>query len=97
MKKLIYIAIFLLGFTSYVNANGINIGVSITGGVFDATGSEVFSGDHASNASSTKVTKKGFRQLKPYRNCGTVMSPTSSPAQFSSFGSKKFLTRPSVG
>ena len=58
MKKLIYIAIFLLGFTSYVNANGINIGVSITGGVFDATGSEVFSGDHASNASSTKVTKK---------------------------------------
>lgn len=57
MKKLIYIAMFLLGFTSYVNANGVNIGVSITGGVFDAAGSEVFSGDHASDASSTKVTK----------------------------------------
>lgn len=49
---------FLLGFTSYVNANGVNIGVSITGGVFDAAGSEVFSGDHASNASSTKVTRR---------------------------------------
>ena len=58
MKKLIYTAIFLLGFTSYVNASGVNIGVSVTGGVFDAAGSEVFSGDHSSNASSTKITKK---------------------------------------
>ena len=41
MKKLVYIAMFLLGFTSYVNANGLNIGVSVTGGVFDAAGSHL--------------------------------------------------------
>ncbi len=58
MKKLIYISMFLLGFTSYVNANSVNVGVSLTGGVFDAAGSEIFSGNHVSNASSTKVTKK---------------------------------------
>ena len=50
---------FLFGFTGYVQAeNGVNIGVSLTGGVFDAAGEEIFSGDHAANASSTKVTKK---------------------------------------
>ena len=58
MKKLVYTAMFLLGFTSYVNAGGVNIGVSVTGGVFDAAGSEVFSGDHSSNTTSGKVTKK---------------------------------------
>tara|TARA_B100001057_G_scaffold344276_1_gene345263 strand:- start:1429 stop:2115 length:687 start_codon:yes stop_codon:yes gene_type:complete len=58
MKKLVYTAMFLLGFTSYVNAGGINVGVSVTGGVFDAAGSEVFSGDHSSNTTSGKVTKK---------------------------------------
>ena len=58
MKKLIFISIFLLGLTSHVNANTVNVGVSLTGGVFDAAGSEIFSGDHVSNASSTKVTKK---------------------------------------
>ena len=58
MKKFIYISMFLLGFTTYVNANSVNVGVSLTGGVFDAAGSEIFSGDHVSNASSTKVTKK---------------------------------------
>ena len=60
MKKLIYTAMFLFGFTSYVNAftDGVNIGVSVTGGVFDAAGSEVFSGDHSSNTTSTKRTIK---------------------------------------
>ena len=59
MKKLIYIAVFLLGFTSYASANpSINIGVSLTGGVFDAAGEEIFSGDHSSNTTSTKVSKK---------------------------------------
>ena len=61
MKKLIYITAFLFGFSSMVNAagiQGINAGVSLTAGVFDASGEEIFSGDHVSNASSTKVIKK---------------------------------------
>ena len=59
MKKFIFTAIFLLSLTSFAKANpGINIGVSLTGGVFDAAGEEIFSGNHASNASSTKVSKK---------------------------------------
>ena len=59
MKKLIYIAAFLFGFANYASANpSINIGVSLTGGVFDAAGEEIFSGDHSSDTTSTKVSKK---------------------------------------
>lgn len=60
MKKLILIVSFFFSFTTYVNAvqlNGVNLGVSLTGGIFEAAGEEIFSGDHVSNASSTKVTK----------------------------------------
>ena len=58
MKKYIYLLVALFGFASAVNANGVNIGVSVIGGVFDADGSEKFSGDHSSGASATDVTKK---------------------------------------
>tara|TARA_B100001057_G_scaffold493614_1_gene588454 strand:+ start:629 stop:1303 length:675 start_codon:yes stop_codon:yes gene_type:complete len=58
MKKYIYLLVALFGFASAVNANGINIGVSVSGGVFDASGAEKFTGDHVSGASATNVTKK---------------------------------------
>ena len=58
MKKYIYLLVALFGFASAVNANGINAGVSIIGGVFDADGAEKFTGDHSSGASTTNVTKK---------------------------------------
>lgn len=58
MKKYIYLLVALFGFASAVNANGINAGVSIIGGVFDADGAEKFKGDHSSGATSTAVTKK---------------------------------------
>ena len=58
MKKYIYLLVALFGFASAVNANGINAGVSIIGGVFDADGAEKFTGDHSSGAAATNVTKK---------------------------------------
>ena len=58
MKKYVYLIAFLFGFTSAVNANGVNVGISVIGGVFDADGSEKFSGDHVSGASADDVTKK---------------------------------------
>jgi len=58
MKKYIYLLVALFGFAGAVNANGINAGVSIIGGVFDADGAEKFTGDHSSGASTTNVTKK---------------------------------------
>jgi len=58
MKKYVYLIAFLFGFTSAVNANGVNLGVSVIGGVFDADGAEKFTGDHVSGASADNVTKK---------------------------------------
>ena len=58
MKKYIYLLIALFGFASAVNANGVNVGVSILGGVFDADGTEKFSGAHVSGGSPGNVTKK---------------------------------------
>ena len=58
MKKYIYLLVALFGLSSAVNANGVNVGVSIFGGVFDADGAEKFTGDHVSNAARANVTKK---------------------------------------
>ncbi len=58
MKKYIYLLIALFGFASAVNANGVNVGVSVLGGVFDADGTEKFSGAHVSGGSPGDVTKK---------------------------------------
>ena len=58
MKKYVYLIAFLFGFTSAVNGNGVNLGVSLIGGVFDADGAEKFTGDHVSGASADNVTKK---------------------------------------
>ena len=58
MKKYVYLIAFLFGFTSAVNANGVNIGISVIGGVFNGDGAEKFSGDHVSNAARDDVTKK---------------------------------------
>ena len=50
--------VVLLGSISLANAEKFSIGVTATGAVFEADGaSEVFSGDHAGNRSSTTVTK----------------------------------------
>lgn len=58
MKKYIYLLVALFGFASAVNANGVNMGVSVIGGVFDADGTEKFSGAHVSGGSPGTVTKK---------------------------------------
>jgi len=58
MKKYVYLIAFLFGFTSAVNANGVNLGISVIGGVFDADGAEKFTGNHVSGAAATDVTKK---------------------------------------
>ncbi len=58
MKKFLIAAVVLLGSMSLANAERFSIGVTVTGGVFEADGaSEIFSGDHAGNRSSSKVTK----------------------------------------
>tara|TARA_B100000282_G_scaffold64850_1_gene43557 strand:- start:92 stop:787 length:696 start_codon:yes stop_codon:yes gene_type:complete len=58
MKKFLIAAVVLLGSISLANAERFSIGVTATGAVFEADGaSEIFSGDHASNTTSTKVTK----------------------------------------
>ena len=58
MKKFLIAAVVLLGSISLANAERFSMGVTVTGGVFEADGaSEIFSGDHAGNRSSTKVTK----------------------------------------
>ena len=58
MKKFLIATVVLLGSMSLANAERFNIGVTVTGGVFEADGaSEIFSGDHSSNTTSTKVTK----------------------------------------
>ena len=59
MKKFLIAAVVLLGSISLANAERFNLGVSVTGGVFEADGaSEIFSGNHAGNRASTTVTKK---------------------------------------
>tara|TARA_B100000674_G_C37675692_1_gene839122 strand:- start:7 stop:693 length:687 start_codon:yes stop_codon:yes gene_type:complete len=59
MKKLLIAALMLFGYISSVNAAGVNIGLSFTGGVFDVDGAaEKFSGAHSSSASPGNVVKK---------------------------------------
>jgi hypothetical protein len=58
MKKFLIATVVLLGSISLANAEQFRIGVSVMGAVFEADGAkEIFSGDHASNTTSTKVTK----------------------------------------
>ena len=58
MKKFLIATVVLLGSISLANAERFSMGVTVTGGVFEADGaSEIFSGDHSSNTTTTKVTK----------------------------------------
>ena len=58
MKKFLSAAVVLLSSISLANAERFSMGVTLTGAVFEADGaSEIFSGDHAGDATSTKVTK----------------------------------------
>ena len=58
MKKFLVAAVVLLGSISLANAERFSLGVTVTGGVFEADGaSEIFSGDHSSNTTTTKVIK----------------------------------------
>lgn len=52
MKKYFYLIIFMLGFLNSSYADGMKIGVSVTGGVFDASAKE-------KEASETSVSKAG--------------------------------------
>ena len=57
MKKFLIATVMLLGSISLVNAEQYRLGLSVLGGAFEVDGAkEVFSGDHAADASSTKVT-----------------------------------------
>ena len=58
MKKFLLAAVVLLGSVSLANAERFSMGVTVTGGVFEADGAqEIFSGNHSSNTTSTQVTK----------------------------------------
>jgi hypothetical protein len=58
MKKFLIAAVVLLGSISLANAERFSIGITATGAVFEADGaSELFTGDHAGNRSSTNVEK----------------------------------------
>ena len=58
MKKFLIAAIMLLGSISLANAERFSLGATVSGGVFSADGaSELFSGDHSGNRSTTDVTK----------------------------------------
>ena len=58
MKKFLLAAVVLLGSVSFANAERFSLGVTVTGGVFEADGaSEIFSGDHSSNTTTTQVTR----------------------------------------
>ena len=58
MKKFLIAIVALMTSISFANAERFSLGVTVKGGVFEADGaSEIFSGDHAGNRSSTKVTK----------------------------------------
>ena len=59
MKKFLLAAIVLLGSFSIANAERFSIGATVKGGLFEVDGaSEIFSGNHSGNRSSTEVTKK---------------------------------------
>ena len=63
MKKFLIAAVVLLGSISLANAERFNLGVTVSGALFEADGAEeIFSGNHSSNTTTTKVTKN--RQLK---------------------------------
>ena len=58
MKKFLIATAVLLGSISLANAEKFSVGISVLGAGFEADGAkEVFSGDHAGNRSSAKVTK----------------------------------------
>mgnify|MGYP001200697061 FL=1 len=58
MKKFLIAIVALMTSISFANAERFSIGVTVKGGVFEADGaSEIFSGDHAGNRTSDKVTK----------------------------------------
>ena len=58
MKKFLIATVVLLGSISFANAEQFRVGVSVFGGAFEADGAkEIFSGDHAGDVTSTKVTK----------------------------------------
>ena len=57
MKKFLIATVVLLGSISFANAEQYRVGISLMGAGFEADGAkEIFSGDHSSNASSTKRT-----------------------------------------
>ena len=59
MKKFLIATVVLLGSITLANAEQYRVGISVMGGVFEADGaSEIFSGDHSSNTTSTKRTIK---------------------------------------
>ena len=59
MKKFLIATVVLLGSITLANAEQYRVGVSVMGAGFEADGAqEIFSGDHSSNTTSTKVTKK---------------------------------------
>ncbi len=59
MKKFLLAAVVLLSSISLANAERFSMGVTVSGALFEADGAEeIFSGDHAADATSTKVTKK---------------------------------------
>ena len=58
MKKFLIATVVLLGSISLANAEQFRVGVAVMGAGFEADGAkEIFSGDHSSNTTSTKVTK----------------------------------------
>jgi len=59
MKKILTaIFMFILPLTTAKAIEGVNVGISVMGGVFEADGAkEKFTGDHSSNTTTTDVTK----------------------------------------
>ena len=58
MKKFLIAVVVLLGSISLANAERFRVGIAVMGAGFEADGAkEIFSGDHSSNTTSTKVTK----------------------------------------
>jgi hypothetical protein len=57
-KTLIVFFMFILPLTAAKAIEGVNVGISVMGGVFEADGAkEKFTGDHSSNTTTTDVTK----------------------------------------
>ena len=58
MKKFLLAVVVLLGSMSLANAEKFSMGVTVSGGVFEAdSASEIFSGNHSSNTTTAQVTK----------------------------------------